>query len=471
MNIFMRVIGAILSFLLLFSVPACRKLSDGNSSDNNSEDSTSSGTTEESFNSYDWNSTVSNAYGTGGKNDNTGSFFSYVEAYGYFEETQTDITKNGIRYLSYLITLNGLKSEETESIINNVISTAEYTISADTGWTGQYNAADYGYPANAEVTAQSYISESVSVMGNILSINILYTRSFIAKDSDSNFLGETIYDEGRMFYNFDLNNTRALLLSDLFTNDADYMSLLVEKIKTCAEKENIKINSFDSLPEKYDLFCITESDLIIGFPSDNPYTGQSEYFALPLSAFSNILAGDPNTTGEYLDESAELQIYAFENSKVKYTDYTVSVPFMNQKVCFPLVSDIAESEKINGDLQEWYNLITSGDYCSSFIQDCGSISVEADAPAGLISITVFIYADNGSDYITIARCYNSETGDVVRVRDLIKIAYSIGMTSEMLDTDNFRVGYDFTIGIPKQEGIEEYYATETDAFNFSYFPA
>jgi len=407
---------------------------------------------------YDWNNVLTSAQGTGGmkKGDIPGY---YLLSDVVTKTSQSDTITEGVRVMSERVKLAELSNSDIMDLINGVVQNAQTALEKDLSWVSanDIEKIEQEYDIGTVVEPLNYVSSAGTVFGQFYSVNIIYDRSYQMSDEDGMHIGEIAVSEGRALFNFDLRTGRVLKLQDLFYDTVDYVQLLTEKMDRIGREQGYSFKaSLRGLPEEYDMFCISGDGLVIGLPEGNAFTESETWYSVPLSDVIAYMAVDPESSRELFEESTEFSKCAFDVAGIAYQEYETQPPYEGDPLKLPLVSGISTSEIINQSLTAWYQEITHADYYEGMdLSKGGSFSVEVASPINMVNVTVFVYLSAENRYLTLARCYDADTGGIMKAGELIRDAAKAELPPEALETTNFRVGYDYTLGIPVQDGIEE----------------
>ncbi|MBR4865528.1 MAG: hypothetical protein IKU11_02485 [Clostridia bacterium] len=407
---------------------------------------------------YDWNNILTSAMGTGGMQEGDIPEY-YLLSDAVTKTNQTNTMTEGVRVMSERVKLVDLSDSDIMGVINGVVQNAQTALENDLTWVSADDIEKIGkeYETGTVVEPLNYVSSAGTVFGQLYSVNIIYDRSYQLSDEEGMHIGEIAVSEGRALFNFDLRTGRVLKLQDLFYDNVDYIKLLTEKMDRIGREQGYSFkSSLRGLPEEYDMFCISGDGLVIGLPEENVFTESETWYSILLSDVIAYMAVDPESSRELFEESTGFSKCAFDVAGIAYQEYETQPPYEGDPLKLPLVSGISTSETINQNLIAWYQEITHADYYAGMdLSKGGSFSVEVASPINMVNVTVFVYLPAENRYLTLARCYRADTGSIMKAGDLIRDAAKAELPPEALETTNFRVGYDYTLGIPAQNGIEE----------------
>ena len=205
-----KIAAAALAVSLCLSLSACRRGGTDTGSTGN-ESSLTETVTESYADRYDWSVLNTASNGTGEKRRG-GVPYSYLVPNGYYSVSESNRLREGVRRISYGIKLTGLKDPDLMSSINSVVSDAQSSILSDISWISEDERDELKkeYPEDHEIVPVNYAASDVTVMGNVLSVSILYIRSFNVTDKDGNVVDDISADEGRYLYNFDLSTGKVV---------------------------------------------------------------------------------------------------------------------------------------------------------------------------------------------------------------------------------------------------------------------
>ena len=460
-----------LTVSLFLSLTACRpgeSDANGKTSETSAADSAPEGYQE----LYDW-SVLNTASNGKGEKRSGGVPFSYYVPQEYYTTSESDRVRDGVRRISYGIRLTGLKDQDLTANINTIISDAQSSLLSDVSWIDEEKKAEVkaGYPEDHELVPVNYAASDVTVMGNVLSVSILYIRSYNVKDGSGSVVGDEPVDEGRVLYNFDLATGKVVTLPELFPVDVNYISLLVRLMDTVGKEVGYKFREkITGLPEGFDVYCFSGSGLVVGLPDGNPFVEGEKWFSLPVAELISDMSLDPEETPLYFKEDIRLDRIAFRVPGLQIREETFINPFGGDAVLLPTVSGVSAAERINNDLNSWYRDITSSLFFSEEeLAGGGTYSAEVEAPARVINVTVFVYSASTGEYRTLSHVYDARTGNRLTVGDLLTEEARGKYPKAVISADNFRISNDFLIGVPEQTGIEEYILTDPGEVDLSRF--
>lgn len=449
-----KLLAGVLSLSLTLGVTACSNAE----KEKKEEDTTPERLEELMDNQYDWDIVLESSKGSGGERAGTTPDY-YLRSDSTIKISQSNSVKDGIRVMSEKVKLTGLLDATIMSTINEVVGTAHKNLEGDHSWVSEEEISGLKnkYGKNARVEPLNFVSSAATVFGHVYSVDIIYIHSYQISNEEKVHIEEETVAEGRVLFNFDLRTGGVLELSDLFYNDVDYITLLTEQMKRIGEQLEYRfVREIRGLPEQYDMFCIAGDGLVIGLPEGNCYTEEETWYSIKLSDIIGEITVDPQAVVSLFHESIVFEKNAFDVANISYQEYQQNPPYDGEIVVFPLVFGIPASEEINQDLKAWYEEITQADYYTGIdLTNGGSFSVEIAAPCNMVNVTVFAYFSAENRYLTLARCYHADTGKIVKAGELIVGPIRNELPSEALETTNFRVGYDFTLGIPAQNGLTE----------------
>ncbi|MBR0142765.1 MAG: hypothetical protein IJM21_01140 [Clostridia bacterium] len=471
MKYFGKIAAAALAVSLCFSLTACRR--GGEDADTKGNDTSPTETVTESYTDrYDW-SVLNTASNGSGEKRRGGVPYSYLVPEEYYVTSESDRVREGVRRISYGIKLTGLKDSELMANINSAVSEAQTAILADQTWIdeGEENALKKNYPDDYGIVPVNYAASDVTVMGNVLSVSILFIHSYNVKDEAGNVVDDVTEREGRYLYNFDLATGRVVKLPELFDSDVNYVALLTRLMNSVGEEVGYEFRQrISGLPDGFDIYCFSESGLVIGLPDGNPFVEGEKWFSIPVSELIGSMSLDPEETAVYFKEDVVLKRIAFRVPNLIVREESFEEPFGGEKISLPTVSGITSADRINNDLRSWYRDITARTYFTEEeLAGGGTYSAQVEAPARVICVTVFVYCASSGEYRTLSHVYDVRTGNRLTVGDLLTDEAKTHYPKAVLSTVNFRISSEFLIGVPEQTGIEEYTLTEAGDVNLSYF--
>ena len=466
-----KIAAAALAVSLCLSLSACRRGGTDTGSTGN-ESSLTETVTESYADRYDWSVLNTASNGTGEKRRG-GVPYSYLVPDGYYSVSESNRLREGVRRISYGIKLTGLKDPDLMSSINSVVSDAQSSILSDISWISEDERDELKkeYPEDHEIVPVNYAASDVTVMGNVLSVSILYIRSYNVTDKDGNVVDDISADEGRYLYNFDLSTGKVVSLPELFDSEVNYISLLTRLMNSVGDEVGYEFRErVSGLPDGFDIYCFSGNGLVIGLPDGNPFVEGEKWFSLPVAELIESMSLDPEETAVYFKPEVTLTRMAFRVPKLIVKDEAFLEPFGGEEIRLPVVSGLTSADMINNDLRSWYRDITAASYFTEEeIAGGGTYSAEVDAPARVICVTVFVYCASSGEYRTLSHVYDVRTGNRLTVGDLLTEEARARYPKSVLSTVNFRISSEFLIGVPEQPGIEEYLLTEAGEVDLGFF--
>lgn len=424
--------------------------------------------------SYDWTQLSFSAKGEGRRTSGKVPY-AYDEPDGYYQTYETNKVSEGVRRMLYSVKLTGLQNETMMANINTVITEAQNALKDDISWISEEKKEDLlaAVEDAAKVEPMNYAATGVTVFGHVLSVNILYLHIYNVSNGDGEHLADETVDEGRLLMNFNLRTGKVIRLPELFYDDVDYVALLSRYMNKVGGEVGYRFSKpINGLPDEYDVFCLSGTGLVMGLAEGNPYIRGSEetWFSINLSDLIADMDVDPAEARLYFNEDVVFQKLAFRVKDISFAETEVKDIFSENNITLPLVAGISTAETINADLRSWYQSISDrANYTDVNLDAGGSISAETQAPCGLVNVTVFIYTAAANQYITLARCYDAKTGQRLTVGDLLTGEAKAKYGSGVVSATSFRVSNTFIIGVPEQEGVDEYFLTEEGEMDLSRF--
>ena len=471
MKYFGRIAAAALAVSLCFSLSACRR-GGANTENGGSETSANETVTERYADRYDWSVLNTASNGTGEKRRG-GVPYSYLVPDGYYQASESNRVREGVRRISYGVKLTGLKDSDLMGNINTALSETQSAILDDISWISETreNEIREEYPSDYTVVPVNYAAQDLTVMGNVLSASILYIRSYNVVDADGNIADDLSEDEGRYLYNFDLDTGKVVSLPELFDPDVNYVSLLTRLMNSVGDEVGYEFRQrISGLPDGFDVYCFSGSGLVLGLPDGNPFVDGEKWFSIPVSELIESMSLDPEETSIYFKPDVTLKRMAFRVPKLIVRDEVFHEPFTGGEIMLPVVSGLQSADIINNDLRSWYRDITARTYFTEEeIAGGGTYSAEVEAPARVVCVTVFVYCASSGEYKTLSHVYDIRTGSRLTVGDLLTAEARTRYPEAVLGAVNFRISSEFIIGVPEQNGIEEYVLTESGEVDPGFF--
>lgn len=439
-----------------------------------------------------WNDISDEWRGTGGSEASDIASWGVYEALNYerlpYEMTYYDWEEKGIFKTRSVAHFSGLENKRLQNEINTKVSEITDSFFKDESF---FKGVDIHNPDGELYLSQSAYTD-VCMTGNILSVNISMYQYIFDGNNEK-------YKNDYYAMNYDILTGKQLRLSDLFTDGCDVGALLNPIISAKLSSSNQLKRPFRGLPKDYPNFSLQGDGLVLFMPSSNPY-GAADTIIIPFQDLLHCLAQPTAEITETIKDANIYMIYRSGDSWKRVTDK--DMPYIdvfgdeNYRIDTDYVKSAKNPEaadKINADLKDIYSVIASlpmPEKWENAIKD-GSENAFGYAYSDLTVNQSFImfhfmacmdFAESYSanEIMRFSRCYDAETGEIIKLKDLIKDekgfdAYlrdnGIEISDDFSNFGTYRPDeiYFYEGGLGTVYGVNEEYTVPYELINTDYF--
>lgn len=391
----------------------------------------------------DWNVVPEVWTGTGGTKASESLKWDIYEGLDYdavpiYDTSGSNyMTDDGISVYNYICHFTGLPDEAMQNKLNGDIQKAMDNYLSKRDFFEKYTPKDKDKYGEIDLTKSVY--SDVAFSGNVLSVNLIFDDSIWAVENAEQDLFYSKSATSYASFCYDLLTGKQLALSDLFIEGADLDELLGGLIAENLSGRFELSRPFRGLPENYPHFMLMGEYLTFYFPTPNPYSEYliaevpiykiADYMAQPTATFSDIF-GDENTQYFYRSATEDTMRIRLDKDRQKVTPFGIEeYDFQPQFVASKEHPEAAE--KINADLEKIYDSLGSLPFPQAWqeVIDGGFnnykysyCDLQLYRPFVMFSFNAafgtYVDGDTGQ-YVRLCRCYDSYTGDVIPLENLI----------------------------------------------------
>lgn len=220
-----------------------------------------------------WNKPAASAMGTGGTR--SGAVPGILSAAGDICDVATkEQMVDGCKIYVPTVTFKGFRNVLLQSTVESDVQATVTDLLSRRPGTADLPARIMEHSA-AAADAEYYVNVIAWATGDLLCIQASGTLTINYQDSAGGWInGEQSSVYGGTLY-YDLRDGHQMTLSELFSNDSDYVTLLNTAVAKKLESYDLE-RAFRGLPENYPLITVTPYSLLVEMTDRSPYIG-SEY--------------------------------------------------------------------------------------------------------------------------------------------------------------------------------------------------
>jgi len=213
-----------------------------------------------------------------------------------------------------------------------------------------------GHPTAESANAWFQVYSTVTLVGSLLSVELVCDEQISYRDADGNWLGNRVLQSGTWDLVMDLETGKRLTkLTDLFDETVDvgalFNSWMAEALASRAGTGELK-RPFRGLPQGFSNFCLTMTSIILTLPEGNPITPGRDVHYLSLWELAPHMPALANNSADYVYLSEPLKPYLMHNDSIKTEGLDLTLPFtVGAGVRLKGGADQTVMDKINAELE------------------------------------------------------------------------------------------------------------------------